>query len=63
MSCTKTYKVTLTVTTASSPKDILEFIQKRIKNALPVFSLDYELVDERPTDIEHHGGVVDDDKE
>ena len=63
MSCTKTYKVTLTVTTASSPKDILEFIQKRIKNALPVFRLDYELVDERPTDIEHHGGVVDDDKE
>ena len=63
MSCTKTYKVTLTVTTASSPKDILSFIQTRIKNALPVFSLDYELVDERPTDIEHHGGVVDDDKE
>ena len=58
MSCTKTYKVTLTVTTASSPKDILEFIQKRIKNALPVFSLDYELVDERPTSVEHHGGVV-----
>ena len=63
MSCTKTYKVTLTVTTASSPKDILTFIQNRIKNALPVFSLDYELVDERPTDIEHHGGVVDDKEE
>ena len=59
MSCTKTYKVTLTVTTASKPKDILEFIQKRIKNALPVFSLDYELVDERPTNDEHHGGKVD----
>ncbi len=59
MSCTKTYKVTLTVTTASSPKDILEFIKVRIKNALPVFSLDYELVDERPTNVEHHGGVVD----
>ena len=59
MSCTKTYKVTLTVTTASSPKDILEFIQRRIKNALPVFNLEYELVDERPTDIEHHGGKSD----
>ncbi len=59
MSCTKTYKVTLTVTTASSPKDILSFIQNRIKNALPVFNLEYELVDERPTDIEHHGGKVD----
>ena len=63
MSCTKTYKVTLTVTTASSPKDILQFIKTRIKNALPVFSLDYELVDERPTNIEHHGGVVDDNEE
>ena len=59
MSCTKTYKVTLTVTTASNPKDILTFIQKRIKNALPVFALDYELVDERPTTDEHHGGKVD----
>ena len=63
MSCTKTYKVTLTVTTASSPKHILEFIQTRIKNALPVFNLEYELVDERPTNIEHHGGVVNDDEE
>ena len=59
MSCTKTYKVTLTVTTASEPKHILEFIQKRIKNALPVFDLTYELVDERPTNDEHHGGKVD----
>ena len=59
MSCTKTYKVTLTVTTASNPKDILEFIQRRIKNALPVFNLEYELVDERPTTDEHHGGKVD----
>ncbi len=63
MSCTKTYKVTLTVTTASNPKDILHFIQTRIKNALPVFSLDYELVDDRPTNVEHHGGVVNDSEE
>ena len=63
MSCTKTYKVTLTVTTASEPKHILEFIQKRIKNALPVFNLSYELVDERPTTDEHHGGITDDKEE
>ena len=59
MSCTKTYKVTLTVTTASEPKHILEFIQKRIKNALPVFNLEYTLVEDRPTNDEHHGGKVD----
>ena len=59
MSCTKTYKVTFTVTTKSDPKDILTFIQKRIKDALPVLSLDYELIEDRPTNVEHHGGVVD----
>ena len=59
MSSTKTYKVTLTVTTASSPKDILEFIRTRIKNSLPVFSLEYDLVDDRPTTDEHHGGSQD----
>ena len=58
---TKTYKVTLTVTTASDPKDILTFIHKRIKNALPVFSVEYDLVDERPTTNEHHGGKTDED--
>ena len=56
---TKTYKVTFTVTTKSNPKDILTFIQKRIKDALPVLSLDYQLVEDRPTSVEHHGGVVD----
>ena len=59
MSCSKTYKVTLTVTTASDPKDILDFIQRRVKNALPVFNLSYELIEERPTNDEHHGGKVD----
>ena len=56
---TKTYKVTFTVTTKSNPKDILTFIQRRIKDALPVLSLNYELVEDRPTSVEHHGGVVD----
>ncbi len=49
MSCTKTYKVTLNVTTKSDPKDILDFIQRRVKDALPVLSLDYELIEKRPT--------------
>ena len=55
---TKTYKVTFTVTTKSNPKDILTFIQKRIKDALPVLSLDYELVEDTPTSVEHHGRVT-----
>ena len=56
MSTTKNYKVTLTVTTKSDPRDVVDFIQRRIKEALPVLSLNYELIEERPTSIEHHGG-------
>ena len=33
---------------------------RAVKDALPVFNLEYDLVDERPTTDEHHGGVVDD---
>lgn len=61
MSCSKTYKVTLTVTTKSDPSEILDFIQRRVKDALPVLSLNYELIEERPTDHEHHGGKTDDE--
>jgi len=59
MSDTKTYKVTLTVTTKSDPRDIIDFVQKRIRDALPVLSLDYHLVEDRDTNVEHHGGVQD----
>ena len=61
MSCSKTYKVTLTVTTKSDPRDIIDFVQKRIKDALPVIGLEYHLVEQRDTNIEHHGGVTDED--
>ena len=57
-----TYKVTLTITTKSNPKDVVDFIQRRIKDALPVLSLAYHLVEERPTGVEHHGGVTYDDQ-
>ena len=57
------YKVTLTVETKSDPRDIIEFVQRRIKEALPVIGLEYHLIEERDTSIEHHGGVQDDNKE
>jgi hypothetical protein len=28
---------------------------------MPVLSIDYHLIDDRPTTDEHHGGIVDDD--
>ena len=59
MSCSKTYKVTLTVKTKSDPRDIIDFVQRRIKEALPVIGLEYQLVEERDTTVEHHGGITD----
>ena len=54
------YTVELTIETKSDPRDILDFIQRRIKEALPVLSLEYHLVEERDTSVEHHGGITDD---
>jgi hypothetical protein len=55
----KTYKVTLTVKTNSDPRDILDFIKRRITDALPVIELNYNLIEERDTNTEHHGGIED----
>jgi len=54
---TKTYKVTFTVSTPSDINDILDFIKRRVKDSLPVLSLDYEVIEDRPTSVEHHGGI------
>ena len=54
-----TYKVTLTVQTKSDPRDMIEFIQRKIKEVIPVMGLEYHLVEDRPTGVEHHGGVTD----
>ena len=54
------YTVELTIETKSDPRDILDFIQRRVKDALPVLSLKYHLIEERDTTDEHHGGVTDD---
>jgi hypothetical protein len=53
------YTVELTIETKSDPRDILDFIQRRVKDALPVLSLKYHLIEERDTSVEHHGGVQD----
>ena len=53
------YQVTFTIESKSDIHDIINFIQRRIKDALPVLSLEYHLVDDRPTSVEHHGGGQD----
>jgi hypothetical protein len=37
----------------------LDFIKRRITDALPVIELNYNLIEERDTNTEHHGGIED----
>ena len=53
---TTTYKVTLNVTTKSDPREMVDYIQRKIKDVIPVLSLEYRLIEDRPTTVEHHGG-------
>tara|TARA_R100000781_G_scaffold25304_1_gene18694 strand:- start:104 stop:283 length:180 start_codon:yes stop_codon:yes gene_type:complete len=56
----KKYTLEFSVETKSDPRDVVDFIQRRIKDALPVLSMKYHLIEDRDTSIEHHGGVTDD---
>ena len=56
------YTLEFTVETKSDPRSILVFIQRRIKDALPVISMRYHLLEDREPTVEHHGGVVDEEK-
>ena len=58
----KKYTLEFTVETKSDPRSILDFIQRRIKDALPVISMRYHLLEDREPTVEHHGGVVDEEK-
>ena len=55
----KKYKFTVNVRTKLTPSEAIWYITQKLKDALPVLSIDYDIVDDRPTGVEHHGGVVD----
>ena len=57
----KKYKFTLNVRTKLSPSEAIWFITSKIKDALPVLSIDYDVVEDRPSNDEHHGGITDED--
>ena len=53
------YELTIKVKTNKDPKGDLWRIVNKIKDLMPVLSIDYQLIDDRPTNDEHHGGVTD----
>ena len=61
MSDFRNYELTIKVKTNQDPRGDLWRIVNKIKDLMPVLSIDYHLLDERPTNDEHHGGIVNDD--
>ena len=59
----KKYQFTINVKTNHDPRKAIYEIVNVLKGMIPVLSIDYRLVEDRPTSDEHHGGVVNDSKE
>jgi len=55
----KQYQITLKIKTAILPKDIIWFVTQKLKGVLPIISINYEVIEDRDTSVEHHGGVND----
>ena len=56
---TKKYQFTVTIDTIQRPKDIVWYITRKLRDVMPVISIDIKEVQDRPTSDEHHGGVTD----
>jgi len=59
---TKKYQITITVATIQSPKDIVWFVTKKLKDVMNTIGIEVREVVDRPTSNEHHGGVTDDEE-
>ena len=57
----KSYEFTIRVKTNYDPRDLVFKLVDKIKSLIPVLSIDYHLIEDRPTTDEHHGGIVNDD--
>ena len=53
------YKFTITVKTNHDPRQAIFEIVDTLKGILPVLSVEHRLIEERPTNDEHHGGITD----
>jgi hypothetical protein len=56
----KKYELTIKVKTNHDPREDLWRIVNKIKDLMPVLSIEHHLIDDRPTTEEHHGGLQDD---
>ena len=56
----KKYELTIRVKTNHDPREDLWRIVNKIKDLMPVLSIEHHLIDDRSTNDEHHGGLQDD---
>ena len=56
----KKYELVIKVKTNHDPRNDLWRVVNRIKDLMPVLSIEHHLIDDRPTTDEHHGGLQDD---
>ena len=56
----KKYELTIKVKTNHDPREDLWRIVNKIKDLMPVLSIEHHLIEDRPTTDEHHGGTTDD---
>jgi hypothetical protein len=57
----KKYEFSIKVKTNHDPRDAIFEIINQLKGILPVLSIEYNLIEDRPTNDEHHGGIINDD--
>jgi len=53
----KKYELVIRVKTNHDPRTDLWRIVQRIKDLMPVLSIEHHLIEDRPTTDEHHGGL------
>ena len=58
----KKYELTIRVKTNHDPRDDLWRIVNKIRDLMPVLSIEHHLIDDRPTTDEHHGGLQDENQ-
>ena len=58
----KKYELTIKVKTNRDPREDLWRIVNKIKDLMPVLSIEHHLIDDSPTSDEHHGGITDEDE-
>ena len=57
----KKYEFTIKVKTPMNPTDTVRYIVQKLKDTIPVLSIQHRLIEDRDTSIEHHGGISEED--